>query len=294
MFATAPDGTDDAAQTDIFSANPDGTNLRRLTQSAPDAQGNVQPQGSPALSPNRSQIVYVSVSFSNGANQSFLRMMNADGSNNHVVSSDPNVLGATAPTWSFDGSRIAFSKGNEGIFLINANGTGLRQLTSKGANPSWSVLNRIAFNAPSGVQVVSSGAFSSRKPRGVLPPGTSAPSDIWTVGADGSGLRQLTQRSQTATGLASINPSWSPDGKTLVFNSVPGSGVPAQLFLVQADGSNRRSLGGLNGTDAVWSPSGDKIAFSGEAGLSVASADGSNSTPFDAGEGLFVEDTDWR
>ncbi len=290
VFALAPEGAVDASQTDIYSMKPDGSNLTRLTTSAPDVAGNVQPQGSPALSSDRSRIVYVSVSFVDGAGQSQLKTMNVDGTNARVVA---NTSGASAPTWSPDGTRIAFSQGNDGVFLIGADGSGLRRLTDKGANPSWSTTNRIAFNAAPGVRASAALALT-RQSRGVLPPTTSTYTDIWTIGADGSALRQLTQQNQTETGLASINPAWSPDGKTLVFNSVPGSGVPAQLFLINADGTNRRSLGGLSGTDAAWSPDGSRIIYSAESGLSFANADGSNPTTLNTPDGLFVEDTDWR
>lgn len=293
VFAMAPEGAVDASQTDIYSMKPDGSNLTRLTTSAPDAAGNVQPQGSPALSPDRSRIVFVSVSLAGGASQSHLKVMNADGTGARLLTSDANATGATVPTWSPDGARIAFSLGNDGIFLIGADGSGLRRLTDKGANPSWSSANRIAFNAPPGVRASAAVALT-RQSRGVLPPTTSTYTDIWTIGADGSALRQLTQQNQTETGLASINPAWSPDGKTLVFNSVPGSGVPAQLFLINADGTNRRSLGGLSGTDAAWSPDGTRIVYSGESGLSVAKSDGTNPALLNAGGELFGEDTDWR
>lgn len=290
VFAMSPEGAVDASQTDIYSLKPDGSNLTRLTNSAPDVAGNVQPQGSPALSPDRSRIVYVSVSSNNGASQSQLKIMNVDGTNARVVA---NTGGATAPTWSPDGARIVFSQGNDGVFLIGADGSGLRRLTDKGANPSWSTTNRIAFNAAPGVRASTATALV-RQSRGVLPPTTSTYTDIWTIGADGSALRQLTQQNQTETGLASINPAWSPDGKTLVFNSIPGSGVNAQLFLIGADGTNRRLLGGLSGTDAAWSPDGSRIIYSAESGLSFVNADGSNPTTLNTPDGLFVEDTDWR
>lgn len=289
MFASPAEGAD-PAQTDIYSIKPDGSALKRLTTSAPDAAGNVQPQGSPALSPNRTQIVYVSVTSDNV--QSQLRIMNVDGTNNRLLSSDSNLNGATVPTWSPDGNRIAFSKGNDGIFIVNANGTGLRQLTTLGANPSWSINNQIAFNAAPNVQASSQAL--KRGTRGVLPPGTSANNDIWVVGVAGSGLRQLTQRSQTETGLASINPSWSPDGRTLVFNSLPGSGVDAKLYLVNADGTNRRSLANLTGTDAAFSPDASQIVYSATNGLSVVGVNGSNPKLLNASAELFVEDTDWR
>ncbi|BCM93231.1 protein TolB [Abditibacteriota bacterium] len=294
VFAMAPDGATDAAQTDIFAVNPDGTNLRRLTTGISDSAGNVQPNGSPALSPNRSQVVYVAVSSSGGGSQSQLRIMNVNGSNNRLLTSDANANGATSPTWSPDGQRIAFSKGNDGIFTVNADGSNLRQLTNSGSNPSWSIGNRIAFNAAPGVQVVATGTLNKRKTRGVLPPGTSAYTDIYTVGADGSGLLQLTQRAQTDAGLACINPSWSPNGQTLVFNSIPGSGIPAQLYLINANGTNRRTLGTLTGTDAVWSPDGNRIAYSSEAGLSTANTNGGNVTLLNPADNFFVDDTDWR
>ncbi len=292
VFAMAPEGAD-AAQTDIYSLAPDGSNLRRLTTSAPDSAGNVQPQGSPALSPDRRRIVWVSVAFQNGQSESQLRIMNADGSGARLLSGDSNTRGATVPTWSPNGNRIAFSRGNAGIWTLNADGTGARQLTDQGANPSWSRTGRIAFNAAPGVRAVASQS-AARQVKGVLPPTTNSYTDIWTIGADGGALQQLTQRSQTAAGLAAINPAWSPDGQTLVFNSVPGSGVPAQLFLVNADGNNRRLLGEVNGTDAVFSPDGNRIAYSDETGLATVNLGGTGRVILGAANGLFVEDTDWR
>ncbi len=64
---------------------------------------------------------------------------------------------------------------------------------------------------------------------------TATGGDIYTVNGDGSGLQRLTH---------GIDPSWSPDGKQIVFarwdNTNPG------LFLANADGSNERLLFGAN------------------------------------------------
>lgn len=294
-FAMAPEGGD-SAQTDIYLSAPDGSNLRRLTQSAPDAEGNVQPQGAPALSPDRRRVVYVSVASENGESVPVLKLINADGSGARVLSADASTRGASSPAWSPDGTRIAFSRGNDGIFTINADGSGARRLTDKGANPSWSVSNRIAFNAAPDVRTTTQATQKPLLPQtqGVLPATTDSPSEIFTIGAEGGALRGLTQRSQTPGGLAVINPAWSPDGRSLVFNSIPGSGLPAQLFLVQGDGSNRRALTGVNGTDAVWSPDGRRLAYSDEAGLAIVNSDGTNRVLVGTPDGFFVEDTDWR
>jgi TolB protein len=70
---------------------------------------------------------------------------NADGTNE--VNLSKNAAFDGWPVWSPDGQRIAFSSNRAGpantgqIFVVNADGSGLRQLTSGPggfAQPSWS------------------------------------------------------------------------------------------------------------------------------------------------------------
>jgi Tol biopolymer transport system component len=82
---------------------------------------------------------------------------------------------AGEPVWSPDGRKIAFQEqvnGNYEIFVINANGTGTRQLTTvayDNTDPAWS---------PSGRQI----AFLTTRDGG---------SDIYVMNVDGSGQRRL-------------------------------------------------------------------------------------------------------
>src|SRR5581483_7168770 len=72
--------------------------------------------------------------------------------------------------------------------------------------------------------------------------------------------RQLT-RLTSGSGTIDTSPSYSPDGKRIVFNSDRGGSQ--QLYTMNADGSNiqRISFGeGRYGTP-VWSPRSDLIAF---------------------------------
>jgi len=75
--------------------------------------------------------------------------MNADGSGVTRLTDHP-ALDLT-PTWSPDGSQIAFASNRAGSFQIhamNADGTAVRQVTSQGQNtdPAWSPDGRsIAF-----------------------------------------------------------------------------------------------------------------------------------------------------
>ena len=67
--------------------------------------------------------------------------MNADGSGQTRLTTDPGV--DYAPTWSPDGSKIAFHSDRSGtlqVYVMNADGSGLTQLTTDptGAGyPSW-------------------------------------------------------------------------------------------------------------------------------------------------------------
>lgn len=84
--------------------------------------------------------------------------------------------------------------------------------------------------------------------------GEGSESDLYVVGADGTGLTQLT-RLGTVTGA-----DWSPDGTRLALRAA------GSVFVLDVDGSNLVRLTEDVGTLVVrhveWSPQGDRIAFS--------------------------------
>ena len=71
---------------------------------------------------------------------------------------------------------------------------------------------------------------------------------LYTVNADGSGLRLVAQKASVAAA-----PAWSPDGRRLMFNA------PGGIFVVNVDGSGLQNL--TSGGAPAWSPDGQKIAF---------------------------------
>jgi Tol biopolymer transport system component len=87
--------------------------------------------------------------------------------------------------------------------------------------------------------------------------------DVWVMNADGTGAKDLTQR----TGFDS-EPAWSPDGTKIAF--VRDSGIA----VMNADGSNVHQVVSY-GFFPAWSPDGTKIAFSDNSGVVVMNADGS-------------------
>jgi TolB protein len=100
------------------------------------------------------------------------------------------------------------------------------------------------------------------------------------MNADGSNLRQLTRDSAVA-----IGPSFSPDGKTILFSSTQtGHG---EVYVMNSDGTGRRALtttdqtGGTKHTGVPsYSPNGKLIAFysnrEGNQEAYVMNADGSD------------------
>jgi Tol biopolymer transport system component len=157
---------------------------------------------------------------------------------------------------SFSG-RIAFSSGSQGamdVYVANADGTGLRRLTTNGGDdfdPSWS---------PDGGRI----AFRSER---------SGEPEIWVMNADGTEQRRLTP---------GLSPAWSPDGALIAFSgrAVNPDGTHGILSVIRPDGTGLRTLPHTEGGEyPSWSPDGTRIAFNsnvtGDHLMSIIQADGS-------------------
>ena len=163
------------------------------------------------------------------------------------------------PSWSPDGRRIALSWGDAGIAVMNADGSGLRHIRRReGMTPMWSPDGRrIAFTTPRAV---------------------------WTIGADGRGLRRV------AALRHGIDPArehdWSQDGRRIVFSQclrrVPAGRLchairgGSAVFTAPADrtGAARRISRG-HGWCPDWGTSG-RMAFNSFDAVVVSRADGSS------------------
>ena len=173
-----------------------------------------------------------------------------------------------SPSWSQDGTKIAFASDRTGVFeiyVMNADGTNLAQLTQSGGfDPAWS---------PDGTKI----AFSSYQTR-------TGYRKIYVMNADGTNLVQLTQRIHHDQ-----SPAWSPDGTKIAFTSYRTRDY--EIYVMNADGTNPVQLTQQRiGYDdfPAWSPDGTKIAFAssrtGYSGIYVMNADGTNPVQLTQGD----------
>ena len=172
--------------------------------------------------------------------------MDVNGDN--VVQLTDHPASDRLPACSPDGRRIAFASERgvtHDLYVMDSDGNNVVRLTQDNfgeSRPSWS---------PDGKKI----AFSSF--RFVVGNG-----EIYLMDADGNNVINLTKHKWQDNW-----PSWSPDGSKMAFESYRDGGfnTPHHIFVMNADGMERRNLTGdtqlrRNGIPA-WSPDGRKIGF---------------------------------
>jgi Tol biopolymer transport system component len=171
---------------------------------------------------------------------------------------------ASYPTWSPDGSRIAFVMSPRGhltrwagdgdIYVINANGTDIRQLTDglDATGPAWSPDgSRIAFIEGEGQALA-------------------------VMRADGSHRHVIAHRRGYYE-----SPAWSPDGRAIAYDSGPDWSSQA-IYTIRPNGTAERQLTpslGAAGGGPAWSPNGSRIAYTSKNELWIMNAHGTNRHP---------------
>jgi TolB protein len=172
---------------------------------------------------------------------------------------------------------IAFSSfrhGRSDIYTMRPDGSGVRNLTRDAApdfQPAWS---------PDGGVI----AFVS------LQTDLSHFDQIFTIDPVSGERRQLTD----VDGGNPQAPAWSPDGSRIAFHVVYGGALDAELFVMDADGTDlvRLTDNTDEDSDAAWSPDGSRIAFVRNGRIETMDPDGSHVVRLTP-EGLLSFDPAW-
>ncbi len=244
----------------------DGANHRFLTDGADMVL-------TPRFSPTLQEITYLSYY----KNTPRVYLFNIDTGRQAILGDFPGMT--FAPRFSFDGTKVIMSMakdGNSDIYSMDIATRQSRRLTSHSAidtSPSYSPDgNRITFNSDRGgsqqIYVMDSNGKNVRRisfgkgryatpvwsPRGDLIAFTKMTGGKFYIGVmrnDGSGERLL------ADGYLVESPTWSPNGRVLMFfrETISGGKKTTKLYSVDLTGYNEReAITPLEGSDPAWSP----------------------------------------
>ena len=225
VFERWDGGAQDFFGVELYTVKVDGTDLTQLTD-------NAQMDYLPSWSPDGQKIAF-EVYTSDQKDQ--IRVMDLDGSNVITVTDDTYGFPDEAywvmwqgepPAWSPDSSQIAFvskivsgTVSNHEIFVVNADGTGLTNLTMNAADdkrPVWS---------PDGSNI----AFASVR---------DGNPELYVMNADGSNPVRLTVHPEGNDSF----PTWSPTGSMIAYYREDEDASRRSIYVMNSDGSGQTRL----------------------------------------------------
>jgi TolB protein len=169
-----------------------------------------------------------------------LWMMNVDGTNRHEFFSSPEYGDTGSPSWSPDGSKVAFdsvrtifgeSWNQSRIVVVDVTGGALKDV-GNGVQPSWS---------PDGKRLAFTGTSGGRQ-------------SMCIMNVDGSDVQQLVPNSRWA--------KWSPTADELVYTQGADLWIydrKTEKSRALIEGGYQRIANGFN-----WSPDGEWICYKGD------------------------------
>jgi Tol biopolymer transport system component len=192
---------------------------------------------------------------------------NLDGSNLKQLTNTPGY--DAEATISLDGKKITFTSlrnGDLDIYTMDADGKNVKQLTHElgyDGGPTFSPDRKtIVYRAyhPKTEKEISD--YKELLAQNLIRP-TSL--EIWTMNADGSGKKQITN-----LGAASFGPAYTADGKRIIFSSnydpdthAMGGEGNFELWMKNPDGSGMERITYSDGFDGfpMFSPDGKKLVW---------------------------------
>ena len=233
----------------IETADPDGSDVVRLTDGVNDSWASWSPDGTKILFSSTRYDPSIGACEAGFPHEfrcpTDIFVMDADGTDVVRLTDDP--AGEVMPVWSPDGGRIAFVREGdlatgtyEAIYSMAPDGTDVRQVSSADGGsdfwPTWS---------PDGFRI----AFAAIR---------NEDWGIWVVGADGSNEHMILG----GTGAGYVDdPVWSPDGRLIAFvgnMTVDDYSPNDALYVMNADGTAVTPIADAPGIgvagDLAWQP----------------------------------------
>jgi Tol biopolymer transport system component len=183
----------------------------------------------PQISPDNSTVIYHK--WTSGTMTQAFTVRAAGGAETQISTPGTYVL---FPAYTPDGKQIVFSTFDtnhtyQGISIMNADGTGIKTLTGVAGS-----LDSMPSVSPDG-KTVAFYRYSFSPQGGLL--------DIYTIGIDGTNLKQLT------TDGESLDPLYGKD--KIVFISHRDHNGAGEIYSMGLDGSNQKNLTN-NGVDEYF------------------------------------------
>jgi Tol biopolymer transport system component len=214
---------------ELYVMNASGSGRMRLTRTP-------VPERDPAWSSDGSRIAYAAKTSPAGPFRIFV--IDADGSSRDQLTAQGNGRADRSPSFSPDGTRIAFTSDRTGgfadLYVMDADGSNVRRLTADiylEGNPTWS---------PDGTRIAVERCCEG---------GTS---DIYVVEVASRSMTNLT----ATTTAWEFDPAWSPDGSTIAFARFDSAQSNVDISTIAADGTQRIQITTGPGDDLApdWQP----------------------------------------